>query len=170
MDRVAWQATVHGVTRVGRNLATKERERERSIFCSNDPTLCGLPDEGWEKGEWLNMELMIPSPTQWTWTWANSRREWRTEEPGVLQAMGSQRVRYDLATEQQQQQCLRGEASIKFQKHGVWRTSRFVNAPVLGGIPAPQEQKHLCLGPFQTSLHLAIHLYPWSSPIINLLT
>ena len=64
MDRVAWQATVHGVTRVGRNLATKERERERSIFCSNDPTLCGLPDEGWEKGEWLNMELMIPSPTQ----------------------------------------------------------------------------------------------------------
>ena len=31
MDRVAWQATVHGVTRVGRNLATKERERERGV-------------------------------------------------------------------------------------------------------------------------------------------
>ena len=28
MDRGAWQATVHGVARVGRNLATKERERE----------------------------------------------------------------------------------------------------------------------------------------------
>ena len=26
----------------------------------------------------------------------------RTEEPGVLQSLGSQRVRYDLATEQQQ--------------------------------------------------------------------
>ena len=43
MDREAWLATVHGVTRVGHNLATKERERERSIFCSNDPTLCEDP-------------------------------------------------------------------------------------------------------------------------------
>ena len=29
MDRVAWQATVHGVTRVGHDLENKERERER---------------------------------------------------------------------------------------------------------------------------------------------
>ena len=29
MDRGAWQATVHGVTRVGHDLATKERERGR---------------------------------------------------------------------------------------------------------------------------------------------
>ena len=43
----------------------------------------------------------IASPTQWTWIWANSGREW-TEEPGVLQSMGSQRVRYDLVSEQQQ--------------------------------------------------------------------
>ena len=43
------------------------------------------------------------SPTQWTWVWANSRRYWRTEETGVLQSMGSQRVRHDLATEWQQQ-------------------------------------------------------------------
>jgi len=28
MDRGAWQATVHGVTRVRHNLATKEKERE----------------------------------------------------------------------------------------------------------------------------------------------
>ena len=27
MDRGAWQATVHGVTRVGHDLATKEREK-----------------------------------------------------------------------------------------------------------------------------------------------
>ena len=40
------------------------------------------------------------SPTQWTWVWANSRRQWRTEKPGVLQSMGSQRIGYDLATEQ----------------------------------------------------------------------
>ena len=30
----------------------------------------------------------------------NSRRQWRTEEPGVLQSMGSQRVRRDSATKQ----------------------------------------------------------------------
>ena len=29
------------------------------------------------------------------------RRHWRTGEPGVLQSMGSQRVRHDLATNQQ---------------------------------------------------------------------
>ena len=30
--------------------------------------------------------------TQWTWIWANSRRQWRTEKPGVIQSMSSQRV------------------------------------------------------------------------------
>ena len=39
---------------------------------------------------------------QWTWTWANSGRWWGTGRPGVLQSMGSQRVRQDLVTEQQQ--------------------------------------------------------------------
>ena len=38
--------------------------------------------------------------TQWTWVWANSRRQWRTEKPGILQFVGSQRVRHDLETEQ----------------------------------------------------------------------
>ena len=43
----------------------------------------------------------ITSLTQGTWVWANSQRWWRTGKPGVLQFMGSQRVRPDLATEQQ---------------------------------------------------------------------
>ena len=30
-------------------------------------------DRGWDG--WM------PSPTQWTWIWASSRRQWRTEEP-----------------------------------------------------------------------------------------
>ena len=34
---------------------------------------------------------------------ANSGRWWRTEEPSVLQSMGSQRVRQDLVNEKQQQ-------------------------------------------------------------------
>ena len=33
----------------------------------------------------------------------NSRRQWKTEESGVLQSMGSRRVREYLATEKQQQ-------------------------------------------------------------------
>ena len=39
-------------------------------------------------------------PTQWTWTWANTRRWWGIGRPGVLQSMGSQRVRHGLVTEQ----------------------------------------------------------------------
>ena len=30
------------------------------------------------------------SPIQWTWAWANSRRQWRTEELGLLQSTRSQ--------------------------------------------------------------------------------
>ena len=37
----------------------------------------------------------IASPTQRTWVWANSRSWWRTGTPGMLQSMGSQRVRHD---------------------------------------------------------------------------
>ena len=40
------------------------------------------------------------SPTQWTWVWVNSGSRWWTGRSGVLQSMGSQRVRYDWATEQ----------------------------------------------------------------------
>ena len=40
---------------------------------------------------------------QWTWTWANFRRQWGTERPGMLQSMGLQRVRHGWATEKQQQ-------------------------------------------------------------------
>ena len=43
----------------------------------------------------------MASLTQWTWIWANSGRWWRTGKPGVLQSMGSQRVRHNLVAEQQ---------------------------------------------------------------------
>ena len=32
--------------------------------------------------------------TQWTWVWISSRSWWWTGKPGVLQSMGSQRVRH----------------------------------------------------------------------------
>ena len=40
----------------------------------------------------------MASSTQWAWVWANSRRWWRTGRPGMLQSMGSQRVRHGWAT------------------------------------------------------------------------
>ena len=49
-------------------------------------------DRGWNG--WM------ASPTQRTWTWANSGRWWGTGKPGMLQSMGLQRVRHNLATEQ----------------------------------------------------------------------
>ena len=48
-------------------------------------------DRGWD--DWL------ASLTQWTWVWVNSRSWWWTGRPGVLQFMGSQRVRHDWETE-----------------------------------------------------------------------
>ena len=61
-------------------------------------------DRGWDG--------CMASPTRWTWVWANSRRWWRTRKPGVLKSTGSQKVRHDWATKQQQ----KSERKIKF--HG----------------------------------------------------
>jgi len=48
-------------------------------------------DRGWDG--WM------ASPTWWTWVSVNSGSWWWTGKPGVLQFMGSQRVRHDWATE-----------------------------------------------------------------------
>ena len=48
-------------------------------------------DRGWDG--W------VVSPTRWIGVWVNSRIWWWTGRPGVLQFMGSQRVRHDWMTE-----------------------------------------------------------------------
>ena len=48
-------------------------------------------DRAWDR--WM------ASLTQWTWVWASSRSCWWTGRPGVLQCMGSQRVRHEGVTE-----------------------------------------------------------------------
>ena len=48
-------------------------------------------DRGWDG--W------VASLVQWTWVWVNSRSWWWMGKPGVLQSMGSPRVRQDWATE-----------------------------------------------------------------------
>ena len=50
-------------------------------------------DRGWDG--WMT------SSTQRTWVWTNSRRQWRTGNPGMLQSMVFQRVGHDWVTEQQ---------------------------------------------------------------------
>ena len=45
------------------------------------------------------MRCWMASLTQWTWVWVDSGSWWWTGRPGVLQSMGSQRVRHDRATE-----------------------------------------------------------------------
>ena len=61
------------------------------------------PDAGkdWgreEKGT-MGWDGWMASPTRWTWVWVDSGSWWWTGRPGVLQFMGSQRVRHDWATE-----------------------------------------------------------------------
>ena len=48
-------------------------------------------DRGW--ADWM------ASPVRWTWVWVGYRSWWWTGNPGVLQSMGSQRVRHDWPTE-----------------------------------------------------------------------
>ena len=52
-----------------------------------------MDDRGWDG--W------IVSPTQWTWVWKNSGREWRTGKLDMLQSMESQRIGHDFMTKQQ---------------------------------------------------------------------
>ena len=51
---------------------------------------------GRQRVRWLD-----GSPIQWIWVWAISRRYWRTEKPGMLQSMESQRGGHSFVTEQQ---------------------------------------------------------------------
>ena len=55
---------------------------------------------GGEGGD-RRLDGWMASPTQWTWVWANSGRQWSTGKPGVLQSMGVLRVGHNLATKQQ---------------------------------------------------------------------
>ena len=61
-------------------------------------------DRGWDG--WM------ASPTQCTRVWVDSGRCWRTGKLGMLQCMGSWRVRHDLVTEQEQK-CIFGRNSTK---------------------------------------------------------
>ena len=48
-------------------------------------------NRGWD--DWM------ASPTQWKWVWVSSGGWWWTRKPGVLQSMGSPRVKHDWVNE-----------------------------------------------------------------------
>ena len=61
------------------------------------------PDAGKDWGQEVNgggsgWHGWMASLTQWTLVWAGFRSWWWTGKPGVLQSMGSQRIRHDWAT------------------------------------------------------------------------
>ena len=62
------------------------------------------PDAGkdWRQEKGTTENGMAGWHHQWMWVWVSSGRWWRTGKPGVVQFMGSQRVRHNWATEQQQ--------------------------------------------------------------------
>ena len=63
----------------------------------------------------------MASSTWWTWVWANSKSWWWTGKPGILQSMGSQRIRHDWTTE-----VIRtGKCHVKTQ--GEWCDNRGQN-------------------------------------------
>ena len=51
------------------------------------------------EGDGIGWDGWMESPTRGTWVWVSSRTWWWTGKPGVLQSMGSQRVRHDRPTE-----------------------------------------------------------------------
>ena len=55
--------------------------------------------EGWRRRGRQRWDGWMASLTRWTWVWVSSGRWWWTGRPGVLQSMGSQRVRHNWVTE-----------------------------------------------------------------------
>ena len=51
----------------------------------------GGDDRGWD--------VWMTSPTGWTWVWVSSRSWWWAGMSGMLQSMGSQKVRHNWVTE-----------------------------------------------------------------------
>ena len=83
-------------------------------------------DRGWDG--WM------ASPIWQTWVWVSSRSWWWTWKPGVLQSLGSQRVRHDWATELNWNECL-WESSMLLLISEVHFSSLLNTIPLYGTQP-----------------------------------
>ena len=91
---------------------------------SSEKTLMLEEIEGrWEGGHrgWAGW---MAASIQWTWVWASSGRWWRTGKTGMLQSMGTQRVRHDWVTEQQQRPS-QGEENWSACGFSLWTVGLF---------------------------------------------
>jgi len=97
-----------GLSRVSSNTKFKSISSSALSFLYS-PTLTSIHDHWkrpwcWERlkageGDERGWDGWMASPTQWTWVWVNSGSWWWIVRPGMLQSMGSQRVRHDWVTE-----------------------------------------------------------------------
>ena len=88
---------VHGLNTI-RNIYSLSRRKGDKIFERKRPWCWERLRAGGE-GDDRGWDGWMASLTQWTWVWTNYRRRRRTGKPGVLQSMGSQRVRHNWVTE-----------------------------------------------------------------------
>ena len=51
------------------------------------------------EGDDTELDGWMASPTRWSWLWVSSGCWWLTGKSGMLQSMGSQRIRHDWVTE-----------------------------------------------------------------------
>ena len=79
----------------GRN----DAEAETPILWPPHSRSCWEGLEAGGDGDYRGWDGWMASLTRWMWVWVNSGRWWWTGRPGMLRFMGSQRVRYDWATE-----------------------------------------------------------------------
>ena len=70
------------------------------------------------KGDDRGWDGLMASPTWWMWVWANSKRQWRTGKPGMLQSMASQRVGHNSSQVAQMVKCLPAMQKIWVQSLG----------------------------------------------------
>ena len=68
----------------------------QSIGVSASTSVLPMNTQDWSPLGWTGW---MASPTQWTWVWMDPGSWWWTRRPGMLQFIGSQRVRHDGVTE-----------------------------------------------------------------------
>ena len=73
-----------------------------------------------EEGDNKEWDDWLASPTQRTWVWVNLRSWWWTGRPGMLQFIGSQRVRHDWATELNWTVAMKGWDQMPWSYFSEW--------------------------------------------------
>ena len=81
--------------------------------------ICGIYGRRGDNRGW---DGWMASLTQWTWVWANFRRQWRTRKPDVLQSMGlpSRTWLSDWTTTKNLKCESRSVVSDSLQPHGLY--------------------------------------------------